>query len=1021
MSEIICIDCDVSDYHDDADSLFSDTEPLITDLARKPANDVAIHDARAKSNGTKRSMGEDAGGGDARKKRKLFHSLSAENIPGLMARIDGPGVPFGNESTQTLTNGERPKVPVASSTTTNGSTIFPKSRVSNHDDEGDGSFSIPTPTGGCAPTAVPGTVATRGGFILDEDDHDDFVPEDDDTLFRAVVWKRPEAVPEATFVGGSSGGAAATATVNDVATAATGRQIDISRYPKGIQDRIAKIRAHQAEQEKAASVFRQKKQAAEKSRRMREETEERRRRRRSGSAAGTIQGVSVGAKKNAAVGGGLTAAFLEGDYGDAVTLSTFGGSRASNEEEKRLLDLAEDEAKKTPRHANPKMLDPAEKEAKRAQRDDVPTNAAVRAKQNIENIKRTSALPMAVQRGLVPARGVGLLDQIADRSPMDVREMLAPAGEEASSSRHFHPGMRKNTMNGPSADAGSFKVPRKESVFEKSQRERAAKEKIGEDRERSAKEVGHAPSSNGESTIPSILRDKIAKQTKKLSDSDAAVVRDHELAKERLRDLDMLGRAFRETARLSCMIGADELDREEVEKVFDFADLVIDRRGVGYAPRARVNAIKGNMTRRIVRSNVPEPDDGSVQAALVEMVGEERLGKLEEQFKQAEKESEQLKLQREANTSRRHSHKKRAERCPSPKRKKLEPKPRPEFHTGMAVAGKLGDYKYRDKEEEDLARRLMTEQLAKFDQAKQTPAPVLQEASTVYEDSESEESVDETGAEIYASFGEPVIDSPVVPSPVKVTAQHAPKDSPKAFQMPSPPVGRVATSDSLKSSPTAIQMPSPRSMSREEQASETDSPDSDFNVEESLFDEPRDVQVTACRFIVRAEFWNMAGNDSDIFEVGRFHSLSSASARLIKTVEKYKCRCWISPEMITGDRYERPSIPESCYVVGWEKKDAKTQSVIEHDIVDQLITGREHANADAAQLLLQWYLQFIDIDSGEYEMTNERIAEMYQKQEGADGLFEYSGSMVLNDGTVEEMHVRVRELRTGQTDHSSSE
>ena len=1072
--EIVCIDCDIDDDDDDADSLFGEStkESRIEKAERGPGKRPAQDEQKEQ----------------AKKKRKLFHSLSlsAEDAGGGLASRDGhdslpPILQLESDSAHNLANGEKDTAPVAS--TAEPAAVVPKSsRLPNHDDdEGSASFSIPAPAkvaavvAGTAAAATTATATTRGGFILDDNDDDaDTIPEDDDTLFRAVVWKRPgaavaEAVPNATVVddhsgitststtsssASSSGSAGAGSSAGSCAaiTPATAQNINISRYPQSIQDRIGRIRAQQAEKEiekeQAASVERQKKQAAEKSRRMREETVGRRRNGGGsggvdGGAVGAVGGVSVGVEKNSAVQGvkgGLTAAFLESDDDDAVryaaAASTSSGSKLSDSEAKRPLHLtseAEDLAPKAPRHAKPARLDPAAKEAKRAaqRNDDVPTNAAVRAKQDIESIKRTSALPMALQRGLVPARGVGLLDQIAEnrRGPMGVSDMLAPAGVEAKS-RHFHPGMRKTTTNGRSADAGSFKVPRMESVVEKMEREDVARTKKEEGGECGVKEKGarQAPSSNAEAAIPSALKDKIAKATKKLSDKDAAVVRDHELAKERGNDIEVLEKTFREIARLSCIIDAHEMNDKEIEKVFDFADLILEKKGVGYVPRMRVKAIRDNMARRVHRRGFPEPDDEAVEGALVEMVGEERLRDIETQYKEAQKKSERLKSQREANTAKRRQYQKIGKRDLSFKAKKMQqPKPRPEFHTGMAIAGKLGDYEYRGPEEEEVAMTLMRQQLAKLDQAKQMPmpAPALEQegANEGHEDSESEESVDETGAEIYAGFGGPVTDTPVVPLPVKVAAPDVPRDSPKAVQMPSPPVSRVADPDSPKPSPTAVQMPSPEETSSEGQSSERNSAEHDADMEEeSLSEELGDLQqVATCRFIVRAEFWNMAGNESDVFDIGRFHDFKSASARLLQTVEKYKCRCWVSPEMVMNDRYERPSIPESYYLVGWEKKDSKTQRVIEHGTADQLITDREQANADAAQLLRQWYSEYLDTESGEFKMTIELLAERYQKEDDADGLFEYSGSMVLNDGTVEEMHVRVKELRTRQIDHGSSE
>ncbi|KAJ9614420.1 hypothetical protein H2200_002556 [Cladophialophora chaetospira] len=109
-----------------------------------------------------------------------------------------------------------------------------------------------------------------------------------------------------------------------------------------------------------------------------------------------------------------------------------------------------------------------------------------------------------------------------------------------------------------------------------------------------------------------------------LPEDEKETVVQHEIAKERQRDLEAIGTVFWDTSHLLCYTNRDLSDRvmqtetDELKEIGRFIALVIDQNRSGKAARKRIQDISGNIKRRIDKAGryAQQPTDGAIMLEM---------------------------------------------------------------------------------------------------------------------------------------------------------------------------------------------------------------------------------------------------------------------------------------------------------------------------------------------------------------------------------------------------------------------
>ncbi|KIW62566.1 hypothetical protein PV04_10728 [Phialophora macrospora] len=112
----------------------------------------------------------------------------------------------------------------------------------------------------------------------------------------------------------------------------------------------------------------------------------------------------------------------------------------------------------------------------------------------------------------------------------------------------------------------------------------------------------------------------LPKNFNQLAETEKEVILQHEIAKEKKRDLDIIGSVFWESAQLLCFPNRELTDRtmqtetEELHDIGGFIGLVIDQNKCGKVKRKRIQDIRDNIKRRIEKAAryAPEPTEATI-------------------------------------------------------------------------------------------------------------------------------------------------------------------------------------------------------------------------------------------------------------------------------------------------------------------------------------------------------------------------------------------------------------------------
>lgn len=271
----------------------------------------------------------------------------------------------------------------------------------------------------------------------------------------------------------------------------------------------------------------------------------------------------------------------------------------------------------------------------------------------------------------------------------------------------------------------------------------------------------------------------LPKNFDQLSEEEKNITVQHEIAKERKRDLDTLGSVLWAYAELLCYSDRELPDRmietesKEVYEIGQFIKLVIDLGRPGKAMRTRIQDILGNVKRRIGKGalNSPEPSNTAVLQELSRTFGKERIEFVDKETPKVQKEIDHWGDLRKSNHAQRNSARRRPQRSISVsagKRKQVrfahttKDTPTRQVLPGKAPRGSVNATENRRQaqyaRQEKLEQKLR-EQLKLFDNAKQDEIAEIQSRVTELEDELDEaqlaesESEEEDGAEYVFGAG----------------------------------------------------------------------------------------------------------------------------------------------------------------------------------------------------------------------------------------------------------------------------
>lgn len=234
---------------------------------------------------------------------------------------------------------------------------------------------------------------------------------------------------------------------------------------------------------------------------------------------------------------------------------------------------------------------------------------------------------------------------------------------------------------------------------------------------------------------------------------------DHEIAKERKRDLEAIDRSAYSIAYLRCLGMFTDTDQKEINEVRKFITLVLDQGESGKLKRKRIQDIRDNMKRRADGFQEPASADVSkwltrIFPGKLDLVREE-LAKVEDQVSDLGALRRNISAKRHNKSDRKHRKKQVHFAEPSDERETKAPRTpklqQPKHDGANATENRrLAQYARQDKVREQLKSRLKL-----FDEAEQPEVIDLAEQSELdlCQHSDSEESEEDEGAQYVYGAG----------------------------------------------------------------------------------------------------------------------------------------------------------------------------------------------------------------------------------------------------------------------------
>jgi hypothetical protein len=258
----------------------------------------------------------------------------------------------------------------------------------------------------------------------------------------------------------------------------------------------------------------------------------------------------------------------------------------------------------------------------------------------------------------------------------------------------------------------------------------------------------------------------------KYTEEDQKNILDHEIAKERKRDLEAIERSVYSIAYLRCLGVFTDTDQKELNEVRKFIALVIDQGESGKMRRKRIQDIRDNMKRRADGFQEPASADVSkwlnrIFPGKLELVREE-LAKAEDQVSDLGALRRNISAKRHNKSDRKRGKKQVRFAEPSEEREikaHRMPKLRQPKHGGANATEnrRLAQYARQDK-----VREHLKSQLQLFDEAEQPEVIDLPEQSELdrCRHTDSEESEEDEGAQyVYGAGRDAATSSFTAPTP----------------------------------------------------------------------------------------------------------------------------------------------------------------------------------------------------------------------------------------------------------------
>jgi hypothetical protein len=258
----------------------------------------------------------------------------------------------------------------------------------------------------------------------------------------------------------------------------------------------------------------------------------------------------------------------------------------------------------------------------------------------------------------------------------------------------------------------------------------------------------------------------------KYTEEDRKNILDHEIAKERKRDLEAIARSVHSIAYLRCLGVFTDTDQKELNEVRKFIALVIDQGESGKMRRKRIQDIRDNMKRRADGFQEPASADISkwltrIFPGKLELVREE-LAKAEDQVSDLGALRRNISAKRHNKSDRKRGKKQVRFAEPSEEREikgHRTPKLRQPQHGGANATEnrRLAQYARQDK-----VREHLKSQLQLFDEAEQPEVIDLPGQSELdpCRHTDSEESEEDEGAQyVYGAGRDAATSSFTAPTP----------------------------------------------------------------------------------------------------------------------------------------------------------------------------------------------------------------------------------------------------------------